>query len=128
VRRLLKLKVPEGAPTTEWSVPFLQGMIDRMLVSFAKYGKVEQAYPAKVDAIASLKKRLEMYEETGNTEWLMDVGNFAMIEFMHPRHPEAHYRPTDSTESPGRLWNNGHQHAGANDNRDGAAFYNRRRH
>lgn len=37
----------------------------------------------------------------------MDVANFAMIEFMLPRHPDAHYRPTDSHESPGRTRTDG---------------------
>jgi hypothetical protein len=31
------------------------------------------------------------------------VANFAMIEFMHPRHPQAHYKATDSDGSPGRV-------------------------
>jgi hypothetical protein len=82
-------------------------MVDRMGVSHFKYGPVADAYPSKVDAIASLKKRLDRYAEDGNTEWLMDVANFAMIEFMHPRHPAAHFRPTESHESPGRRWHNG---------------------
>jgi hypothetical protein len=79
-----------GEPT-EVSVQFLQGMADRMAVSFHKYGPIVKAYPDDVDAIASLKKRLERYEEDGNTEWLQDVANFAMIEFMLPRHPQAHF-------------------------------------
>jgi hypothetical protein len=54
-----------------------------------------------VDAIASLKKRLKKYEETGNTEWLVDIANFAMIEYMYPQHEQAHFRATDSHESPG---------------------------
>lgn len=91
-----------GCPTTEFSRQFLQGMLDRMAVSFHKYGAVRIAYPDKVDAIASLKDRLDRYAATGNTEWLMDVGNFAMIEFMHPKHPNAHFEGTDSDASPGR--------------------------
>lgn len=79
-------------------------MVDRMSVSFHKYGPVAEAYPGKVNAVDSLVKRLDRYRETGNTEWLMDVANFAMIEFMHPAHPKAHYRATDSRESPGRVW------------------------
>ena len=90
-------------PTSEFSQTFLQGMVDRMGVSFHKYGRVADAYPNAVDAIASLEQRLKEYRETGNTEWLMDVANFAMIEFMHPLHPEAHYSPTDSDASPGRM-------------------------
>ena len=100
----MTIKLPPTVPASEFSEPFAQGMADRMAVSFAKYGAVKDAYPHRVDAIKSLKARLERYERDGNTEWLMDVANFAMIEFMHPKHPEAHFRPTDSKESPGRVW------------------------
>lgn len=96
-----------GCPPTELSLRFLTGMLDRMGVSFHKYGPVKAAYPNKVNAIESLKQRLEKYEGDGNTEWLMDVANFAMIEFMAPAHPEAHYAPQDSDTSPGRVGRNG---------------------
>lgn len=120
-----EIKFPGFVPTSEFSIPYVQGMADRMGFSYGKYGEVAKAYPEKVNAIESLKQRLKRYEEDGNTEWLMDVGNFAMIEFMHPRHPQAHYRPTDSKESPGRQWNNGAIHAGSNDNREAAVVYRR---
>lgn len=74
-----------------------------MLVSGYKYGAVGDAYPERVDAIASLEKRLAEYRATGNTEWLVDVANFAMIEFMHPRHHAAHFKATDQVASPGRV-------------------------
>lgn len=90
------------APSSEVSEAFVQGMRDRMATSYFKYGAVAKAYPRKVNALESLRRRIEKYEETGNTEWLMDVANFAMIEFMHPSHKRAHYKPTDSSESPGR--------------------------
>ena len=92
----LKLAAP-----TEFSVDFVQGMADRMAVSYFKYGPVADNAPNFTDTIANLQKRLDKYEETGNTEWLMDVGNFAMIEFMFPHHSKAHFRSTDSKESPG---------------------------
>lgn len=98
------IKIPNNIPVTEFNQTFVQGMADRMGVSFFKYGPVRDAYPDKVNAIESLEKRLKKYKETGNTEWLMDVGNFAMIEFQHPRHPTSHFRGTDSNESPGRKW------------------------
>lgn len=94
----------KGIPESEFSPQFVQGMYDRMAVSFCKYGLMADVYPSRVDAIASLQKRLERYAETGNTEWLMDVANFAMIEYMRPRHPDAHFRGTDSHESPGRVF------------------------
>ena len=101
---MIAIKIPSNVPVTEFNETFVQGMADRMAVSYFKYGPVHEAYPGKVDAIASLVKQLKKYQETGNTEWLMDVGNFAMIEFQHPKHPRAHFRGTDSNESPRRKW------------------------
>ncbi len=90
------------APSTEVDEQFVQGMRDRMAVSYFKYGAVAEGAP-KMDAIASLMKRLRMYADTGNTEYLMDAANFAMIEFMYPKHPQAHFEGTDDSGSPGRV-------------------------
>lgn len=90
------------APSSEWSEEFLQGMRDRMSMSYFKYGPVRDAYPSKVNALESLRARVEKYEQTGNTEWLMDAANFCMIEFMCPAHKRAHFKATDSADSPGR--------------------------
>jgi len=87
---------------TEFSDMFVSGMKDRMVVSYYKYGPVASAYPHKVNAITSLTDRLRKYAETGNTEFLIDAANFAMIEFMHPAHPNAFFEGTDSDQSPGR--------------------------
>lgn len=94
--------VRADCPKSEYSQQFLQGMVNRMAVSFFKYGAVREAYPHKVDALASMEQRLKKYKETGNTEFLLDASNFLMIEFMHPGHPEAHFNATDSDASPGR--------------------------
>ncbi len=96
-----------GVPDSEFAEPFVQKMADRMSMSYFKYGLVSEAYPIKVDALASLKLRLALYEETGNKEHLIDAANYAMIEFMHPRHPQAHFVAEDSKASPGRVWGTG---------------------
>lgn len=98
----MNLDIKTSAPSSEISEQFIKGMCDRMGVSFHVYGRVSDAYPHKISAIESLRKRLDRYLDTGNTEWLIDAGNFAMIEFMYPSHPKAHFRATDSDESPGR--------------------------
>jgi hypothetical protein len=95
----MTLNIP---PASEFSEDFVAKMRARMATSYFKYGPVRDAYPHKVSALESLRQRLTRYEETGNTEWLVDAGNFAMIEFMLPSHPNAHFRATDSGESPGR--------------------------
>lgn len=108
------IKGAPGVPETEFSGQFVQGMADRMGLSFFKYGAVAEAYPARVDAIKSLRQRIDKYAETGNTEWLIDVANFAMIEFLRPRHTRAHFKSTDSDASPGRTWNSGSVNEHAN--------------
>ena len=88
--------------STEFSEDFVQGMKDRMIVSFYKYGAIKDGFPDKVNAITSLTDRLRKYAQTGNTEFLIDAANFAMIEFMHPAHPNAFFEGTDADQSPGR--------------------------
>jgi hypothetical protein len=74
----------------------------RMATSFYKYGPLKLNYPTRCcDAVKTLEKYLQKYKDTGNTEFLADVANFAMIEFMYPQHPNSHFRATDSNESPG---------------------------
>lgn len=87
---------------TEFSEQFVQGMRDRMVVSYHKYGLLSEAFPHKVSAVASLTDRLRKYAETKNTEFLMDAANFAMIEFMHPSIEGAFFAGTDDDQSPGR--------------------------
>jgi hypothetical protein len=79
----------------------IQKMANRMAFSQEKYGDMADSYPHKVNAMANLKQRIEFYEKTGNIEWLLDAANFAIIEAVHPAHAKAHFRSTDSDESPG---------------------------
>lgn len=102
---------------TEFSEPFVQGMRDRMVVSFYKYGHVADA-PGKVNMITSLTDRLRKYAETKNTEFLIDAANFAMIEFMFPSIEGAFFAGTDDDQSPGRRL----QKTGTIDKRDNATI------
>lgn len=85
---------------------FLDAMKARLVQGFMKYGpaKKESAF---TDAIANARKRIAKYEETGNTEWLVDAANFVMFEFASPAHPNAHFRATSTEESPGIVLSNG---------------------
>jgi len=79
----------------------VQRMANRMGVSSHKYGPVADAYPFPGNAMKALEERLELYRTTGNIEWLYDAANYCLIEADHPRHRDAHFRATDSDESPG---------------------------
>lgn len=79
----------------------IQFMANRMSMSEPKYGDIADCYPHRADALRGLEDRLKLYRETGNTEWLIDVANMAIIEHLHPAHADAHFRATGSEESPG---------------------------
>ena len=83
---------------TEYSERFDKIRKDMMVMSYFKYGPLKDNYGTYkcMDAIGNIKKRLAKYEETGNTEFLADLANFAMIEFMNPSISGAKYTPTDN--------------------------------
>lgn len=83
---------------TEYSKVFDRLRQDAMAMSYYKYGTVRDNYGTYrcMKPLENLELRLAKYRETGNTEFLVDIANFAMIEFMYPSLPGASYRPTDS--------------------------------
>lgn len=85
-------------PASEFSGEFMQAMLNRVAVGFFQYGPVAQA---QTDHLKNARHRLDQYEKTGNTEFLIDAANFAMFEFMAPGIPGASFKATDHTDSPG---------------------------
>ena len=83
---------------TEYSNTFDDIRKKMMIMSYYKYGPMKDNYEKYkcMDALGNIQKRIEKYKETGNTEFLADVANFAMIEFMYPSIDNAKYTPTDS--------------------------------
>lgn len=86
---------------------FLGYMRNRMDQSRGKYGELSFEKAKLTDQIRSMIARVKKYEQTGNTEWLVDAANFLMIEFLFPQHHEAHFRATSSSESPGVVLSDG---------------------
>ena len=93
--------------TREWilkqdfSEAFVTKMKNAIELSYYKYGNAKKTYPELAQAYKCLRERLDLYEKTHNTEFLVDAANFAMLEFMFPSFADAKYTPTDSGKSPG---------------------------
>ena len=104
-RKEVTITLRGGQPTTQYSTTFLQGMVNRMLTSYHKYGHIRDAILAGVDPIQSCHQRVGKYLETGNTEYLMDAANYLMAEYMHPSHESAHFDA--ESRSPGRILRDG---------------------
>ena len=85
----------------EYSEEFDTKRKNAIIVSYHKYGPSKENFKkGMVDAIGSLKKNLKKFEETGNTEYLVDVANYAMFRYMYPQGKE-YYQATDSKDSAG---------------------------
>lgn len=95
------MDTPNDILARDWNADFIKKMQNRILVSHYKYGWMKNTYSELAQAVKEIEPRLKKYLETGNTEWLIDVANFAMIEFMYPSVSGAAFRGTDSDESPG---------------------------
>jgi hypothetical protein len=96
----MKFTWPKSAPEDQIDKPFIQGMLNRMAMGFHTYGHMRRKHD-RPDNVRNIRIRLKKYLDTGNTEFLMDAANYAMMEFAVPSHPNAFFKPTDSHESPG---------------------------
>ncbi len=96
----ITLDWPGSIPETQFNREFLQGMLNRVAMSYHSYGDVRKN-KGRVNWIASLRMRLTKYRETHNTEYLIDAANYAMLEFMLPNDSKAFFKATDRDGSPG---------------------------
>ena len=91
----------EAILSRDFSDEFVKKMQNAIELSHEKYGWASKTYPELAQAYKSIKKRLELYEDTHNKEYLVDIANFAMLEYLYPSFADAKYDPKDSNESPG---------------------------
>ena len=85
----------------DFSDEFINKMKNAIEMSHYKYGYMSKTYPELAQAYKCIQERLDLYVKTHNTEYLIDVANFAMIEFMYPSFKDSKYDPKDSDKSPG---------------------------
>jgi len=85
----------------DFSSAFIDKMKNAIVTSHFKYGWANKTYPELAQAYKCAKERLEEYEKTHNKEYLVDVANFALLEFLYPAFSDARYSPTDSDKSIG---------------------------
>lgn len=85
----------------DFSEEFVTKMKNSIEMSHHKYGWMSKTYPELAQAYKCIQERLDMYLKTHNKEYLIDIANFAMIEFKYPSFEDSSYSPKDSNESPG---------------------------
>lgn len=85
---------------SQWSDEFEKLQRNRLIVGAFRYGTAFQNDPSRknYNRVASIIKRLELYNETGNTELLVDCANLCMLEFVEGDHPLKHFKAADDGE------------------------------
>lgn len=84
----------------ECNAEFYRKMEHSKVMSFYKYGAVAENYSNGLGkATESIERCLQKYYEDGNTDHLVDIGNYAEIEYTYPQHPKAHYSPKEGWKS-----------------------------
>jgi len=87
----------EALAKSQMSERFVEYMTNRMVLGTFRYGKWQdnKKNGVKIDRISSIRKRLDLFEKTGNSEYLVDIANLAMIEFEISDHPNLHFAAID---------------------------------
>lgn len=68
-------------------------MRNRLEMGFLRYGGASEK--TKYDLTKAIETKLALYKESGNTENLVDIGNYAMLEFKFGTHPKKHFYAGD---------------------------------
>jgi hypothetical protein len=101
IMRAKIMSVTDDILKTDYSLQFDEKRKALVVQSHYKYGRAGRNFATgNVDAIGSLEKCLAKFKETGNTEYLLDVANYAMFRYMWPQSGE-YFKHTDSDESAG---------------------------
>ena len=88
----------ENLKQSEWSKRFEKLMRNRLIFGAYRYGLMNAPGKVQYSRVESMKKRLEIYQKTGNKELLVDVANLSLLEFEECNHQNAHFSSIDDGE------------------------------
>ena len=82
---------------SEWSREFEKLMRARLVMGALRYGTLSEKRikGKRWDLIEPIRKKVELYEQTGNTEYLVDAANYCLLAFECDNHPNKHFRALD---------------------------------
>lgn len=95
------MSVTDEILKTDYSKTFDDKRKALVCQSYYKNGKASKNFSTgNVDALGCIEKCLEKFKETKNTEYLLDLANYAMFRYMWPQNGEF-FKHTDSDGSAG---------------------------
>lgn len=85
----------ESLSQTEWNSEFEKLMRNRLIMGAMRYGSLGGAGKGQHDRLSAIIEKAKAYRETGNDELLVDIANYALVEFVEGYHPMKHFAATD---------------------------------
>ncbi len=80
----------------EWSKRFMTLMIHRLTFGRYRYGdRKNESVRKQLNYLKSATDRLMLYNQTGNTEHLIDAANLILLEFRFGYHKTKHFKSID---------------------------------
>lgn len=90
-----KLPSLESMKKTEWSPVFEKLMRNRLIMGAIRYGLLKSKGKTVYNRVDSIRQRMDLYEQEGNAEHLVDCANLCLLEFEEPNHLKFHFKATD---------------------------------
>ncbi len=83
---------------SEWSPEFERLMRNRLLMGALRYGVLEEKRKRtkEWDLMGAVEKKIALYHTTGNTEYLVDIANYCLLEFECGKRPDKHFTALDN--------------------------------
>lgn len=88
---------PENIPAKRFLPPFVALMFNRLRVGYYRYGHDDHRTGIEYDLAREAGKRLVLYQETGNLEFLVDAANYCALEFVFGKHSNRHFEAHDDS-------------------------------
>ena len=82
-----------GLKKTEWNYDFENLMRNRLILGALRYGLLSEN--KHYDTITSIRQRLDLLEQDGNGEHLVDIANLCLVMFTRKDHPKFHFKSQD---------------------------------
>ena len=83
---------------TETNERFIQLMKNRLVMDAFRYGRMKDKEKGEYKLLESLKRKVSMYQQTGNLEYLVDASNYLLLEFTFPHVDNPHFSATDDVD------------------------------
>ena len=88
-------RTPDELRASQWSAEFESLMRNRLVIGALRYGLIGAPGKPRYNRPDAIRTKLQHYEETGNTETLVDVANLALLEYVEGDHPRKHFKALD---------------------------------